>query len=234
MKKIFPFVEKANQFLLFGALIFFCSLMVWEFILKDFFRTGYRDPKVELVDSTGTENRQRPIKYYKQYYRYIKDTHIIRIKSDAIDISQGEYFDTVGYAAKSSYEKSDNKGTVNLLFVKANQPGHLLFEKDMLITDISTQSIDDDDVDDKLILEVVEKDSDGDGFLSYEDDENLYIANHDGSDLILIQKNILSYRVVDSSILMVQIKEKEESNEKDRFFEYNINTGVYIELNTDI
>jgi hypothetical protein len=82
---------------------------------------------------------------------------------------------------------------------------------------------------DKNLYVVADNDSNGDGFLSEEDAQNLYSSEYNGKNLKLILKDILDYRTIDDHELLIL----KEGGEQVEFYYYDLKSETLIKLNTD-
>ncbi|MDH5433178.1 MAG: hypothetical protein OEY19_04475 [Gammaproteobacteria bacterium] len=242
-EKIFKFVKSANQVLFFIAALLLIFLFLKN-IIKDFFRYDYEPPKVELVDEASSESHSQPkVVYEKIYHSMLKDVYIFQIKSDAINLSNKHQMKGRGTTAEMRPSSNDylDSQVVNMLFVKENGHKRMLLETDALITFVVKAQFDVGNQTGYLgdnngykfesnRYSIVSSDTDKDGFLSNEDERDLYLSDYDGANLIKVMENVSNYRVIrDNTLLITQTKDK-----KDEFYIYSINDEKPKKLDTAI
>ncbi|MDH5434523.1 MAG: hypothetical protein OEY19_11310, partial [Gammaproteobacteria bacterium] len=77
---------------------------------------------------------------------------------------------------------------------------------------------------------IVSSDTDKDGFLSNEDERDLYISDYDGANLIKVMENVSNYRVIrDNTLLITQTEGKEKE-----YYIYSLNDEKPKKMDTAI
>lgn len=214
--KLFHFVSKANQYLLFFGsllvLLFFAFLFAKEF-LRD---NTYRPPQVEIVSTDPGKSAPVNVIYTKRYVAAIKDVHILDIESNQINPEKkhkrnsGNIEIVNHFSGGSADYKSSS--TVNMMFVTQEQDNYLLFEQDKFIDRRSLAQFETSEdrynrnyISFKNAYLVAEEDTNSDGFLSSEDKLNFYLSDYDGKQLTLMLENVsdFSYQA-DHQILLTK------------------------------
>lgn len=232
--KVYSFVSKANQYLLFTGILLMMVFFTFM-IIKEFTRDGYQPPKVEIVnDTTGPTE----IKYSKDYVTRIKDVHVLKIRSNQIDpkAKHGNVLNNVEYFSGESDRSYKEGSTVNFLFVTADGENHLLFEQDKFFQSFSLASFEHKTNQykqfriAKSLYLVAAKDTNNDGFLSGKDELDLYISEYNGEQLALLMENVNYYNEIGDHTVLVASGQ----GEHEEYFILNANSREMEKLNTSI
>lgn len=224
------FIEKSNKVLLFVAAII-VIIAVGESIIRDVFRNDYSEPKVQVIDHRDTDKDEQKPKLEKRYVGQIKDVYIFEITSDKIVEEQPYSSSAEMMIVSSSLSLSSN--AVNLMFTKAGEKNHLLFEKNVLIVEFSPIQLKETEyrnILSKNIYSVAKADTNKDGFLNQHDKKELLVSEYDGSKLKSVMDNIEGYQIISNDMILVYIKESSEM----RYHTFNVLTSELIKLDTNL
>ena len=224
------FIEKSNKVLLFIAAII-VIIAVGKSIISDFFRKSYSEPKVQIIAHGDANKEEQKPKLEKRYVGQIKDVHILEITSDKIIEQQFISSNAEMMIVSSSLSLSSN--AVNLMFTKAGENNHLLFESNALIVEFSPIQLKETEyrnVLSKNIYSVAKKDTNKDGFLNKHDKKELLVSEYDGSSLKSVMDNIEGYQIISNDMVLVYTKESSDT----LYYTFNVLTGELIKLDTNL
>lgn len=237
MNKALQFITKSNQVLFFLAAVLFIIMLSVEIISKHFFNR-YQPPKIELVDSSHSENESKKQVYTVDFLTKLQDVHIFELSSKVIDTRQ--YHSNAPLqmfaAPKISHDLSAgaylSDHAVNLMFVKENGEQRMLLNKDGLIKEFSgakhTASEHAFRLDKNLYL-VIDEDTNSNGYLDHKDSAKLFTSSYDGNNLTLILSDVGSFRLIDDNKLIISQK-----GDSGSFFTFNLAQSSLLKLNTAI
>ena len=180
------------------------------------------------------------------FSRKVKDVLIFKLRSDTIDRrgSLGSDDDVLSDAmCDVSAEECGSYSPVsivNLLFIHMSGESHKLFKSDRLISSMDFYCYQQDNEQtysgysryslDKNLYITVDEDSNGDGFLSKDDQQDLYASDYDGTNLELIMEDISEYKVIDDNEVMILRK----NGKTEDFYLYNAESNKLVKLNTQV
>ncbi len=232
--KIIKKISQVNQIFIFLG---FCvlSLIFGIRLISDLLEPPYEAPKVEIVQGNA-EISQTPENGYKlTHVAMIQDIHVLRMTSDKV-IMQNKINDSDSFNMFSGV--GGETTTVNLLLVDSNNSSYKLFDQDTFIQDFKLVNTADDQryidhydeifLNSKNIYSVINTDTNQDGFLSDEDQRNLYISDYNGLNLQLVLKNINRYQMIKDDLVLV----KQRIKGKDILHTYDLSSFELKQLNT--
>ncbi|WP_286267013.1 hypothetical protein [Thalassotalea atypica] len=228
--RIMDFIEKSNKVLLFIAAII-VIIAVGKSIISDFFRKDYSEPKVQVIDQSDADKEEQKPKLEKRYVGKIKDVHILEITSDKIIEEQSYSSNAEMMIVSSSLNLSSN--AVNLMFTKAGEKNHLLFENNALIVEFSPIQLKETEyrnILSKNIYSVAKKDTNKDGFLNQNDKKELLVSEYDGSHLKSVMDNIEGYQIISNDMVLVYTKESSDTI----YYTFNVLTSELTKLDTNL
>ena len=224
------FIEKSNKVLLFIAAII-VIIAIGKNIIKDLLRKDYSEPTVQVIDHDDAQKEHQKPKLEKRYVGQIKDVHLLEITSDKIVEEQSFSANAEMIVVSSSLSLSSN--AVNLMFTKAGEKNHLLFESNALIVEFSPIQLKETEyrnVLSKNIYSVAKKDTNEDGFLNQHDKKELLVSEYDGSNLKTVINNIEGYQIISNDMVLVYTKESNDTI----YYTFNVLSGVLIKLDTNL
>lgn len=220
------FIEKSNKILLFIAAII-VIIAIGKDLISGFFRKDYSEPKVQVIDHKDA-HKEKP-KLEKKYVGQIKDVHILEVTSDKIIEEQSYNSHAEMMSVSSSLSLSSN--AVNLMFTKAGEKNHLLFENNALIVGFSPIQSKETDyryILSKNIYSVARKDTNKDGFLNQNDMKELLVSEYDGSNLKSVMNSIQGYQVIKNDMVLVYTNTKNDT----LYYTFNVLSGELSKLDT--
>jgi hypothetical protein len=208
INKFFNIISKINQLFFFLVLLGF-TIFVIKPILP--FLTNKSEPAVKIEANVEKTEQSTPKLeenvYSKIFHDKIKDVYIFKvtakISSNSTDHKKKDR------RSSASYSRGyNNSKIVNILFVKEQGESHKLLDKNRLILATTYTQDGKDDTSghfilDKNLYSIVETDSNQDGFLTAEDEKNLYISDYNGTNMHLIMKNFINYSLTDDNEILI-------------------------------
>ncbi|AWB65550.1 hypothetical protein C2869_03465 [Saccharobesus litoralis] len=234
MQKLISFIKLANQVLFFLAALFVLALLGKQ-LYKELFPRTYEPQKIEVKkQDKDLQNFDKP-EYFLDYYDKYKDVYIFTITSSFINRGpEIENFNKpMEFIRASDGYNSVGNNVVNLLFSSKSGEKHKLFAHDVYVTSFELVIEENNRNKKRLsknIYSVVENDSNNDGFLSKEDNRNLYISDYDGTNLKKIASQVKMYQVIADDELLIHQYDQANSI----YYSYNVKTSELLKLNTDL
>lgn len=207
IKKIIQTISSINQFLLFIAAILIIALVTFEFVGSLNRNSDYEEDKVEIVQAEQKEDSPIKTVHYSNFTHIVGDTYVFEVMSTKIDPSIKHR------SSSSSYGMGKPSGPspslVNIMFVVPEKPNYMLFEQNCLISHFRRASLKKsrswDKVMSKNLYNVINEDSDNDGFLSRDDRTDFYVSDPTGHNLKLVLKDIEDKdEIADNKLLLTQ------------------------------
>ncbi len=233
MKKLLAFVSSANQFFVFIAMLLIILLASENWISK-ILRNTYEKPKVEVVENTDGGKSSIEMTYEKNFERQIMDVYVFSLSSDSIIIEPEQATDDRVLNFFSGPRKPERQ-KVNLLFVPKSGPSYLLIKNDVYISRISyyekpSKGSFNRTMLSKNIYLIIDKDTNGDGFLDQEGDVvNLYVSDYNGNNITLVLKDVDNYRVEGDDSLIIEVSIEGKSS----FYSYDVAENKLSRLDTE-
>lgn len=237
MDKALSVIKKSNQVLFFLAVIIFIIMISIE-IISDLLRNKYEPPKIELVDSSKTEEQVKKPVYTVDYLERLEDVYIFELSSKVIDTSQYhrnevlEMFSVpkVSHNFSGGSYLSDN--AVNLMFVKEDGTKRMLLKSDALVREFSKANRSAKEhsyILEKNLYLVVNEDTNENGYLDHKDEAKLLSSTYDGKNLTLILSNVGSFKLINDNKLIIS-----QRGDSPSFFTFNVADSNLTKLNTTI
>ncbi|HTQ49489.1 MAG TPA: hypothetical protein VMJ12_02170 [Candidatus Acidoferrales bacterium] len=197
MKRLFDFLIKANQVLLFLTLVGAIALAIY--ILCQTAATHYETPHVSIAQTPEEEK-----KVVVSDVRFLSESGGIYLfgieKREITEPGPG------GIRMISSLSREDNEGQiVNVVFSKGSKTVKTLLKADGLVVDnnLSGQYYSDTNFTPYLFMCVTE-DTDGNHVLDTRDREDLYIVARDLSTPDIVIKGASSFNIISATHLVVK------------------------------
>lgn len=237
MKKgIIDTIIKANHVFFFIASCIFIVIAAMT-LIKEFNDYSYEPPQVKVVKPNTDNGSANKINYSLKYVTLLKDTHIFKIKSNKIKVSN-EYQESDEMLSMFNGGSSYSESTINFLFVDQENNSTKLFPNDFFLqkyqlSDFEYKSQYISEYGDQFFISkniyiLVTADTNKDGFLSDDDVKNLYFSDYNGKNSKLIIKNIEDYQVIANDLLMI----KQIIDEEQLFTTFNLKTYELKKLET--
>jgi hypothetical protein len=232
---MFKFISHANQYLLFVAGLLAIVTVSHILIVEVFSSNNYEHPKVEVISVENKVGDSAEVKYSKEYLTKIRDVHILNIRTDRIQTDNQE--ENIGQVVEmfSGGSAYDNFSSVNLMFTIEEQNNYLLFKHDKLIHQRmlanfknENSSFGRDYLLHKNLYLVTDTDSNNDGYLSMDDERNLYLSDYNGKNLQLIKEGVTRFNMINHHQILLQ----KGSYEQKVFYILNTESKELKELNT--
>lgn len=224
--KLMSFIEKANKIIFFiGTVVLLLLFSV--IMLNDIFSSRHEPPTIEIIEDTASH---QDITLNKRYFGQVDTWFVFEISAEKLkssDGSKGAFYMFDGSARFDSSGLQSN--TINLLFTAADGGHHLLLDKPLLITEVTFQRTDkssDDFVISKNLYTFAPKDSNGDNYLDYKDDEDFWVSNADGKNLKKVISNIDHYRIIEDNTVIIK--------KADQFYLYYVVQDKLVQLDTTL
>lgn len=197
--------------------------------------------KVKIITPNETGKRDVSIPAPQaDFVCKIKDVLIFYLRSDIID-RRGALgfsdFQISGLEQGGVYSSSlfgSRLSAVNVLFVNISGDSYKLFESDRFISrmEIYSPLQNKDSIYpyslEKNLYSVADKDSNSDGFLSEDDQQNLYSSDYNGTNLKLILEDISGYRIIDDNEVLIFC----DTGDTEVFYLYKAESEELVKLNT--
>ncbi len=220
MKKLLPFISAANQFIIFIVALFVVLKLGGE-LVNNVLRTDGDGPKVQVNNvqngDPATENIIRDV----QFRSTTKGVLVFDILTNVVDMGDNNTKMKMGYFSGSDEPRLHR---VNMLFVPPEGPSYRLMKNDVYIkrTSLYDNSNKEHSTNiSKNIYWLIPKDSNGDGFLSGNDDAELYVSDYDGKNMLRILSGVNDYKLISDDMLII-----ESFNESAKVFHsYNVASG---------
>lgn len=229
MKKIFAFITKANQVLLFALLI----IAIGAFLMETVFKRKYQspEPSIRVVEEvTESEASAGLGETYSVHYSGKADTsHVFDLQRSFIESETLRRHNPVLASSKGAFSSpSSENQTVNVLFFRDNESKVHVFNDEVFVVDmVLPEYFDKTDFDPskmRCVYSVITKDSNADGFLTPEDQVDMYATNTSGEGLELIAEGINEY-YLRSQHSRMQIFVSMSSEAKETYLLYSLHDG---------
>ena len=220
MKRIYEFITKANQVLLF--LLVLGVLGFLGFFAYQESSNHYTPPQVPIAQTP--EAMKRVVVEDVRWLGAVSGTYIFGIvKKEIAPAEQSERRLTMKMSKSylGSGEDDDRGQIVNVIFSRDAQKVKTLLEADGLVID--SQLSGGYSAAEKFraaLFRCVTDDTDGNHLLDHKDRNDLYIVPHDMAKADIVIKGILDYDVVSETRLLTKTREKDGLH----FIEINIET----------
>jgi Na+-transporting methylmalonyl-CoA/oxaloacetate decarboxylase gamma subunit len=217
MKKIFHWVWNINGILFLLLLIIAIISLTSDFIGKYFKGNRSEEEGIPIVASSEKAAKKLKIEIDDDMTQ-VKDVLIFKVKSNMLIAKGGKgisnmFLDSSGSGSVAGVGGvSDTRFIVNFLFVSTiTGKKKFLFDRYVFICDVDyaefrnpeSLSTSPHTYFSKNVFKVISKDSDGNGMLDLDDQNDLYVSDYDGRNLKLIQADIEDYTINDRQKLLV-------------------------------
>lgn len=220
MKRLYEFITKANQILLFLLILGVAGVL--SYITYQESSNRYRPPQVPIAQTP--EAIKSIVVNDVRWLGIISGTHVFGIVKKGI--APAEHSGR-GHTLKMSSGITGSDGyddpgqIVNVIFSRDSQKVKTLLEADGMVTD--TRLLGGYSGNEKFraaLFRCITNDTDGNHLLNHKDRNDLYIVPHDFSKSDIVIKGILEYDIISETRLLVKTKETDGLH----FTEINVET----------
>ena len=213
-RSVIDTIKDVNQVAIFVVLVVFGFMMGLK-VLADFFPSRGLSNGVAVLtdkDSDGSSTGSSTT-YQRSFIAKLKDTHVFGISSRLIDLERHHATSLERTGAARDELRGRYYGIrseTNFVFVGPDGQGHVLFQQDVLVNQydlsrdakVGPHGTEQTRLSRNLYL-VTTADTNRDGFLTFEDEQTLYVSDYDGTNLRPLQKNVVSYQEVSADTLII-------------------------------